>query len=238
MNVTHHKKIISLSLLLVLLISIVSSCASADTITEPLEPVDPVVQIESPDPIVQSELLSPFVYEAVIREDMPFDRLSFYLPETDELRELYNSFVTAMDEAESAQEQLVLITDFDRTIREYTDMSSISYIRFAQNISDETQTEWEHFIYIFAEITHDENEAYAAITNSKYATQLEDYFGALTMDRLRKSVREYSPEQADLNKRRSLTFKLLEGLNFKIGSPIILFKRNEKGCIHVQSLIS
>ena len=191
MNVTHHKKTMSLSLLLVLLISIVSSCASDDTITEP---------IESPDPIVQSELLSPFVYEAVIREDMPFDRLPFYLPETDELRELYNSFVTAMDEAESAQEQLALILNFDRYIREYTDMSNISYIRFAQNISDETQADWEHFIHFFAETTHDENEAYAAIINSKYATQLEDYFGTATMERVRKSVREYSPEHADLNK--------------------------------------
>jgi len=90
MNLSHHKKIISLSLLLVLLISIVSSCASADIITEPSEPIVQVLQVESPDPIVQSEPLSPFVDEAVIREDMPFDRLSFYLPETDELRELYD----------------------------------------------------------------------------------------------------------------------------------------------------
>jgi len=200
MDVTHHKKIISLSLLLVLLISIVSSCASADTINEPSEPVDPVVQTESPDLIVQSEPLSPFVYEIVFRDDTPFDLLPFYLPETDELREAYSSFVTAMDEAESAQEQLVLIMDFDRNIRAYTDMSSISYIRFAQNISDETQADWEHFIHIFAETTHDENEAYAAIINSKYEAQLEEYFGTAAMERLRKSVREYSPEQAELNR--------------------------------------
>jgi len=122
------KNKIHLLLCITLIISIflLTSCANDDNDYIPYEPVEPVDL---------GEPLEPFVALQINREDVHFDDLPFYLPEVDDLREIYLDFVTAMDEAESAQEQLELIIEFDKINRIYADMARIAFIRFAQNIS-------------------------------------------------------------------------------------------------------
>jgi oligoendopeptidase F len=174
------RRALRLSLTLFLTIALVlSSCAKVET----LEPFDP---------------LDPFVPQAVVREEVHFDDLPYYLPEAEELRAVYQNFVRDMRAAESAEEQVALIDSFDRAIRKYSDMYAISQIRFYQSISDETQAEYEYFVQLFVDIADDANEANATIVNSEFIRSLAYYYGEHVIERLRKSVREYSSAIVEL----------------------------------------
>jgi len=170
------------------------SCTRTEDINEPAVPEI----IESTVPVMVGEALAPFAAVPMSREDIHFDDLPFYLPDVDKLREFYQAFVIAMYEAESAQEQLELIKEFDRTNRSYTDMSGIARIQFSRSISDETEVDVEHFDNLFAQTAYYKNETLVAIVDSRFVAYLEDYFGVRVMESLRKSVREFSLEQAEL----------------------------------------
>jgi hypothetical protein len=145
-----------------------------------------------------NEDIDSFITVAMGREDIDFEQLPFFLPEIDEMKNIFQSFIIEMNKAESPQEQIELIKEFDLQNRSYVEMSRIAYIRFSQNISDEAETDIKHFNELFTKTSYYENSAYAAIINSRYIEQLKEYFGTESIERLRKSVNEYSPRQAEL----------------------------------------
>jgi len=149
-----------------------------------------------------SEKLMSYTPEPVTRTDVKFSDLPFYKPDDTEVaafKSEMQTFVSNMNTAKSANEQITLITNLDSDFRKYLEMKTIARIRISQNVSDETQADYQYFTQFFSDISEDNNNVNEAIVNSKYITELEEYFGKVAIDEYREYVRDYAPAQAELD---------------------------------------
>lgn len=146
-----------------------------------------------------SDISTSYVPEPVIHDDVKFSEFPFYLPDAGEFKTLKQTFVSNMEAATSAKEQIALIADYDRECRRYADMRAIAAIRFNQNVTDKkAQADYEYFDQFYEDVAEDDNKADRAIAESRYVKELESYFGKKAIDMYRDYVREFDPAQNEL----------------------------------------
>ncbi|MCI5800579.1 MAG: M3 family metallopeptidase [Oscillospiraceae bacterium] len=137
--------------------------------------------------------------EGFERADLSFEEMPYVHMDFDETAARYENFARRVREAGSAEEVIGIWLEEAELTREYSDMQTLAMIRFNLDTSDAFWTEEYQYMQDFMTRLQSYGNSFTqALIESPYLAELEERFGARTIQALKILLENYTPEQEAL----------------------------------------
>ena len=135
---------------------------------------------------------------------MKFSELPYTRPDLDVLSEKLDQLTRRIQNAESVQEQIQVVHEFDTITNDFATMTTIAHIRSTCNSNDKFYADEKAYCDSIAPLAEEKTLAVRkALYDSPFRKELEEAFGPLLFTNMEMDARAFSPELIPLMQEES-----------------------------------